>query len=339
MLRIISHIERLLLEYDCVIIPKVGGFVLQDHPSVFVENKNLFSPAHKEVTFNPTLQHNDGLLVESYMKMYQVDYNQALFMVEEDTDELKAALSYHRCISLGGIGQFLIGEEDHVIFERGEESFFSPASYGLGEFSLPTLQTLQQETARIETSPSRPRKKKDTIYIPISVRFIRTTVASAAAIAFFLLISTPVKDVRTSAYTASFIPSEVVTKATLPEVKTKEPGLEPVASSVTAGEKENGGSAPVSQATSSNEVKEAAAIKKNIKYYHAVIGSFPTQKQADSFLAGVDKTQCANPGIVERNGRIRVYAARFTERNEAENYINKIRTHAKYKDAWLFISR
>ncbi|WP_106830661.1 HU domain-containing protein [Parabacteroides pacaensis] len=339
MLRIISHIERLLLEYDCVIIPKVGGFVLQDHPSVFVENKNLFSPAHKEVTFNPTLQHNDGLLVESYMKMYHVDYNQAFFMVEEDTDQLKAALSYHQRISLGSIGQFLIGEEERVIFERGEEAFFSPASYGLGEFHLPTLQTLQQETARTEMSPSTRKKKKDTIYIPVSVRFIRTAVASAAAIALFLLISTPVRDVNTSAYTASFIPSEVVAKATLPEVKAEEPVSEPVASSVTAIEKANEGSVNVSLSTPSNEVKEAAAIKKNIKYYHAVIGSFPTQKQADSFLAGVDKTQCADPGIVERNGRIRVYAARFTERNEAENYINKIRTQAKYKDAWLFISR
>ena len=65
MLRIITHIERLLLTHDCVILPKFGGFVLQTLPATYQEEEHLFRPMRKEVMFNVTLQHTDGLLSES----------------------------------------------------------------------------------------------------------------------------------------------------------------------------------------------------------------------------------------------------------------------------------
>ena len=74
MLRIITHIERLLLVHDCVIVPKFGGFVLQTVSAVCNGEEHLFSPQRKEIVFNITLQHNDGLLSESYMQMYGVNY-------------------------------------------------------------------------------------------------------------------------------------------------------------------------------------------------------------------------------------------------------------------------
>ena len=40
MLRIITHIERLLLTHDCVILPKFGGFVLQILPATYEEEEH-----------------------------------------------------------------------------------------------------------------------------------------------------------------------------------------------------------------------------------------------------------------------------------------------------------
>lgn len=335
-----SHIERLLLVHDCVIVPKVGGFVLQDRPAVFMERENLFIPSLKEVVFNPTLQHNDGLLPESYMKMYGTDYNQAFRMMEDDITELKETLSRTRRISLGSVGVFLSGEEGNVVFERSEQAPFSVASYGLAEFSMPTLKSLSVEQESTEVhSPA--RKKRDTIYIPVSVRFIRTAVASAAAVALFLLVSTPVKDVNTSAYTASFIPSEVVAKAAAPEpepkatIEVSAPVLEPVVTPRPAAAEP----APLVPGKGQEVKKGVVAVKKNIKYYHIVVGSFPTRKQADDFLSRIDKNKYGHAGIVERDGKVRVYAAKFTNRKEAENYMEQVRSNASYKDAWLFISR
>ena len=56
-LRIITHIERVLLVNDCVIVPDFGGFVLRRCPALFVAEENAFSPAHNEIVFNPALNH------------------------------------------------------------------------------------------------------------------------------------------------------------------------------------------------------------------------------------------------------------------------------------------
>ena len=47
MLRIITHIERLLLTHDCVILPKFGGFVLQTLPATYQEEEHLFRSMRK----------------------------------------------------------------------------------------------------------------------------------------------------------------------------------------------------------------------------------------------------------------------------------------------------
>ena len=73
--------------------------------------------------------------------------------------------------------------------------------------------------------------------------------------------------------------------------------------------------------------------------YHAVIASFPTQSLADEFLSKVDRNLYQQAGSVARDGKVRVYAGKFDNREQAESYILSLRTHAQYKDAWLFISR
>ncbi|UQT32822.1 hypothetical protein M5E82_14680 [Parabacteroides distasonis] len=118
MLRIITHIERLLLTHDCVILPKFGGFVLQTLPATYQEEEHLFRPMRKEVMFNVTLQHTDGLLSESYMQTYGVDYRKAQLMLEEDIEALNVSLEQDKRITLGRIGTFSIGEEGQTILRR-----------------------------------------------------------------------------------------------------------------------------------------------------------------------------------------------------------------------------
>ena len=119
MLRIITHIERLLLTHDCVILPKFGGFVLQTLPATYQEEEHLFRPMRKEVMFNVTLQHTDGLLSESYMQTYGVDYRKAQLMLEEDIEALNVSLEQDKRITLGRIGTFSRrGRADHFYAGR-----------------------------------------------------------------------------------------------------------------------------------------------------------------------------------------------------------------------------
>ena len=101
MLRIVEHIEKLLQEHDCVIVPEWGGFVVQTIPVRYQADTYLFEPSHKEIVFNETLQHNDGLLVESSMRSEQVDYKQARQLVAEDVSVLRQELQEKGVCSLG----------------------------------------------------------------------------------------------------------------------------------------------------------------------------------------------------------------------------------------------
>ena len=364
MLRIITHIERLLLTHDCVILPKFGGFVLQTLPATYQEEEHLFRPMRKEVMFNVTLQHTDGLLSESYMQTYGVDYRKAQLMLEEDIEALNVSLEQDKRITLGRIGTFSIGEEGQTIFTPGDSGVFNADSYGLSSFHFPVLRSLEEE--REEVALLTGKKKKDVFYIPVSRKLIRVVAASAAAVALFFVVSTPVKEVNLSAYTASFVPTEMInyrfeepisqleeiqvsqedemvaevtpkieaTKETeiakapsAPEVRKEVAGPAPKAAFAPDGKKELVAPAP----------KEKSVAPKQM--YHIVIASFPTEEQANEYISGVDRAQCKNVSKVVRDGKYRIYADKFNNRADAESYMATLRKIEKYKDAWLFISR
>ena len=326
MLRIVTHIERLLLVHDCVIVPKFGGFVLQAVPAMQHKEEHTFRPLRKEIGFNMTLQHNDGLLPESYMQMHEVSYRQAQLMLEEDVEDIKNILQQYGKLSLGVLGSFSIGEEGQMIFHPGETDLFSVGSYGLPVFHFPVLAPLEMEREEAVLLVSQ-KEKKDTLYIPISRKLIRTVMASAAA----------------EAYTASFVPTGMVVQkpvlleavlpdSTVAEADTKQESSEEVIArevkkvvSVPAPEKKAFVSRPV--------------VVQPKKMYHIVIASFPSESQADEFIAGVDRNECKHVSKVVRDGKYRIYADKFDNREAAESYMATLRSNPKYKDAWLFISR
>ena len=342
MLRIITHIERLLLTHDCVILPKFGGFVLQTLPATYQEEEHLFRPMRKEVMFNVTLQHTDGLLSESYMQTYGVDYRKAQLMLEEDIEALNVSLEQDKRITLGRIGTFSIGEEGQTIFTPGDSGVFNADSYGLPSFHFPVLRSLEEE--REEVALLAGKKKKDVFYIPVSRKLIRVVAASAAAVALFFVVSTPVKEVNLSAYTASFVPTEMI------NYRFEEPISQPEEiqiSQVDVTPKiEATKETEIAKAPSAPEVRKEVAVpapKAELvatkKMYHIVIASFPTEEQANEYISGVDRAQCKNVSKVVRDGKYRIYADKFNNRADAESYMATLRKIEKYKDAWLFISR
>ena len=339
MLRIITHIERLLLTHDCVILPKFGGFVLQTLPATYQEEEHLFRPMRKEVMFNVTLQHTDGLLSESYMQTYGVDYRKAQLMLEEDIEALNVSLEQDKRITLGRIGTFSIGEEGQTIFTPGDSGVFNADSYGLPSFHFPVLRSLEEE--REEVALLAGKKKKDVFYIPVSRKLIRVVAASAAAVALFFVVSTPVKEVNLSAYTASFVPTEMI------NYRFEEPISQPEEIQISqVDEIEATKETEIAKAPSAPEVRKEVAVpapKAELvatkKMYHIVIASFPTEEQANEYISGVDRTQCKNVSKVVRDGKYRIYADKFNNRADAESYMATLRKIEKYKDAWLFISR
>ena len=105
MIELAQHIEALLLENDCVIVPGLGGFVAHYTPAMRMKEENIFLPPTRVVGFNPQLKMNDGLLVQSYMSVYGTSFSDATKRVERKVETLITALHEDGKVNLPNIGE------------------------------------------------------------------------------------------------------------------------------------------------------------------------------------------------------------------------------------------
>ena len=334
MLRIVGHIEHLLSVHDCVIVPDFGGFVVQTLPVRYDAGMHRFEPMRKDIVFNETLQYNDGLLIEAYMQAEKTDYRTARQLMHEDVALLRAGLQRDGVLKMENIGSFSMGEEGQLIFQADEAGWLNAPMLGLEDF---TFEPLSEQMPEAMALPE--KKKAEIYYIPVSRRLVRVVAATAASVALFLAVSTPVKEVNRSAYTASFVPTEMIAPEVWTEKKSQ-PVEMPKAEMKPVVKEEKVADAPKAEVKKTAEAKPApkpAPISQ--KMYHVVIASFPTSEQAKRYMDEAGRQDCPNMNMVHNKSKYRVYAERFTDRKTAEEYMEKLRKNPKYKDAWLFISR
>ena len=77
MIELTRHIEHLLLDNDCVVIPELGGFITHYQSAHYEESEGVYLPPTRTIGFNPQLTMNDGLLAQSYMQAYHTDFPDA----------------------------------------------------------------------------------------------------------------------------------------------------------------------------------------------------------------------------------------------------------------------
>ncbi|MDR0349767.1 MAG: SPOR domain-containing protein [Tannerella sp.] len=362
MLRILSHIERLLLFNDCVIIPDLGGFVLQIHTAVIGWEEHMFRPPYKDIVFNPTLKHNDGLLIESYMQLYDMDYNEAQTAMKSDVDALKKKLDENEIIRLGRAGKFRKVNKV-LLFEPGNDiAVFNVSSYGLIPFYLPPAQRESEESViedgqlqSEESSTVEASSERTVALLPVKKVLSGVIGIAAAAGALFLLISTPIKEVNKSAYTANFLPAKIVNgrqdfrndfletgvsvsgNETAEEVMQISDETLPLAASIPDHDPDF-----LKKETVTAQINNSFTLKTEVavpKTFYVIIGSFASENELNKFLAKAVPVAFKNMGVVKNDKRIRVYADKTTDRKEAEAYMLLLRENEKYKDAWLFIGR
>ena len=342
MLRIIEHIEQMLSVHDCVIIPGFGGFVLQVTPTWYNAEAHRFEPLHKELVFNETLQHNDGLLIESYRQSEATDYRSAYQLVQADVAELKALLERDGQVEMAPIGVFRRGEEGQLIFEASRDTDWLNASmFGLPAF---TIEPLAEELPIPMNVEKMEKRRPDVYYIPVNRRLVRWVAAAVVAIVVFLSASTSVEEVNRSAYTASFVPTEML-NANMQKDEPSPAEPEPTSTKVEVTPRAETKPASVEKPKAETKVAKAPAPKREAaktveaapqKRYYIVIASLASSEQAAQYMKGVGQKDCPNMAVLQTKGKYRVYADRFTDKAAAEKYQNTLRKNPKYKDAWLF---
>ena len=77
-----QHIEKLLAQHDYVVVPELGGFVVQKQSAEILEDKILAPCA--TIGFNPLMLHGDGLLAIEISRSRKLSYRQAMEFVQKE---------------------------------------------------------------------------------------------------------------------------------------------------------------------------------------------------------------------------------------------------------------
>ena len=181
MIELERHIEILLLDNDCVIVPGLGGFVAHHADARFDGRDNTFLPPMRTLGFNPKLNMNDSLLAQSYVEAYDISYPEALGRIDQDVDELKQALERDGFYELSDIGVLTINAEGNYEFEPCESGILTPELYGLAGFSIERRADAQGEESTAAVVVELPVRKREAERQSQGVRAGEAVAADTAA--------------------------------------------------------------------------------------------------------------------------------------------------------------
>lgn len=371
MIELAKHIEVLLLENDCVIVPGLGGFIAHRQQAV-ISQTGEFQPPRRTIGFNPQLVMNDGLLVQSYMQAYNTDFPDATRRIEKVVTEMKDQLYKQGQVTLPHVGTIYYNMNGGYTFEPASSSFFTPGLYGLENFTLPALKTLPATEPKEYKLPeiNRPANEKKRHF---SLRhFTRNVVAIAAAVCLFFVLSVPVEntymDDANYASLGSFsmfdairnqsVATSIQTKTTsqtAPQKKVqKQKKAQRVRNNVNTlkpvvVKTEKIAAAPAAPKETQSAVKKTApaqpaatpapATATGKKKAYIIVASLTTHNDAQQEVKRLQKKGYPNCKILETDGRFRVALDGYANSGEAYKKVQELRNQEEFKSAWVFTSK
>lgn len=352
MIELAQHIEVLLLENDCVIVPGFGGFVAHYTPAMRVEEENIFLPPTRSIGFNPQLKMNDGILVQSYMAAHDTNFPDATRMVAKEVEELIATLHEEGQSDLYNVGEIRYTIHDTYEFIPYDNKITTPYLYGLDSFEMKELSALRQSAEKKPMLSMVPKEKK-TYEIRINRAFLRNAVAMVAAVALFFTMSTPIENtyIEKENY-AQLLPTDLFGKiekqsvAITPVVVNTVPRQAksiPSEKKKTTPTKTKNTVKPVvvrevKVATVKTEVEPATATQpKKVEEgsYHIIVASVVYSKDAEAMVKQLKDKGFTGAKALVGDGKVRVSIVSCATREDANNQLLQLRENDAYQNAWM----
>lgn len=361
------HIEWLLRENDCVIVPGLGGFIAHYTPARRIEAEHRFVPPMRIIAFNPRLKINDGLLAQSYMLVEEVGFAQALGQVERDVEQLLAALHDTGKVVVGNIGELRYSLHGVYSFTPFDNRLEAPALYGLGSFEMLELKSLPTSVQRNPVPASggslRPRHLIGRWGVRLRLKPVRMLnallVVMALVLCFFL--PTPIENTEVvQGNYARLLPENIFKQfekqsLAITPIRVEGQSLaEAEASSckeaakvpVSAGQESEAPeveaavrtlrSEPVArESLPAAEVTNASATGTAKKRYHVIVASMSTEADAYQMASRLVGEGYANAHAIIADGKKRVCIESCATEADAYRYIGTLRQTGIYKDAWV----
>lgn len=355
MIELAQHIEALLLENDCVIVPDFGGFVAHYAPATYVKEENLFLPPTRIIGFNPQLKLNDGVLVQSYMSAYDTSFADATRMVEREVKALIRLLHEEGKAHLENIGEIHYNIYGNYEFVPFDHKITTPFLYGLDSFEMRELSALQRKERVL--IPANLTKEKKNYEIHVSRTLLRNVAAMVAVIVMFFAFSTPVENtyVEENNY-AQLLPSELFEQiekqsvAVNPvQVKTTKAVHNPKS---TTGSQTKTTTIDKPQTSKPIVVKEVKVVKPEATApvpasvkpvvqakadlpFHIIVAGGIGMKDAELIANQLREKGFSEAKALNSDGKVRVSIRSFASRAEATKQLLELRKNETYKNAWL----
>ena len=359
------HIHKLLLESDFAVIPGFGGFIAHYTPAIRDTKNDLFVPPVRSIGFNDRLTLNDGLLLQSYMNINNLNIQEAQQNIDEAVEKLRNTLEANGCVELDNLGTLFCNANNNYSFKANADALTCPQFYGFKPFEILEIgqllenQTIQEHAVK-RTAPVflKPTAQKKIFNLAGSV------VLAAVVFISVFLFSTPIEntDIQTTSY-AKFLSTDIFTPRvkSQPAPTTSEVANEPsestevienqietaqkpetiVFSHVTAENKKVLGQQAVETATSdvslptkavTNEVKASVTELP----YHIIVASSIRKDLANDLVTKLKSQGYDNAQVLTNQNRVRVSVASFASKEAAYQTLNQITKNADYTSAWVY---
>lgn len=359
MIELEKHIETLLLDKNCVIIPDLGGFMTHNVRAVYDEDSHSFFPPIQTLGFNPQLDINDSQLVLSYVDTYDISYPEALSKIEEEVRELRQIIENEGCYELNSIGKLYLNEEGNIEFSPCEAGILTPSLYGLSSFEmLPISESagnivqsdVETELAEADEAPEKISEEKDIISkgittdeksaalnagvntvsgkengtIHIRTSWVRNAVAAAIVITAFFLVSTPLEN-GMNLLSESKIDTGMLQKIMPKNITTNTPEIKVMPKKPAIKEK-------TEEVQKEDENKNISQMH---NYYTVVLASKISKTNAENYVSELHKKGFDKAKSFERNKTTRVVYGEYANESDAYAALREIRHKGNFEDSWV----
>lgn len=342
MKELVLHIEYLLTQHDCIVVPEWGAFVVQYNKATISENKS-FIPPTRWISFNSELTHNDGILAHSIMRVENCSYEEALAHITQEVTAWKEQLARQSRFTLGKIGTFEMQDAASLFFIESQDSVVNTTLSMYPIVKLPLISDILSE------------EEDETVELHINEQSwyhrVWGSVASIAAVIIFMLfVSKPIDNYEATNDYASIVATELlgITEEDhyLCEEDSKSSIEEQPAEESTTKTLEII-SAETNEYVEVN-VDEYAESKDTYKeeYTHPryiiVIGSLPTQDLAEQQIKHFETIGITDTiHIFCKDGKYRLYIDGYDTLAEAQQQVNSITSDKEniIQGAWICSTR
>lgn len=324
MIDIAQHIEYLLLHHDCVVVPGLGAFIVNDESARYDSGSHTFMPPVRTVGFNPEVRHNDAMLIGSISRRSGISLSAARMDLETEVAALHHQLEVTGEFPLGALGMLTRGENpEYPVFEPSADSLPLRLFKSLAPVDC---QPLHSEAESADDGGAVARQR--IIAIPAPLKIVASFIVVMVALG--VLYSTTGLNNGPKASSASldtglssrmeqsapvFDPllDENVSREIVLNIALPDPG-EAVAEA-----------GPMVRESGSELTEDVAPQR-----YLLVVGSFATRAMADRHIAYVGDPTLR---VIKMDGNYRVYAASASTIEEARRLAGSL--SSAYPSVWV----